>query len=99
MSFDVDPGGHYLGIGDQVRPAYCILDRKVILPQNGDISLFNLQAENTDMERNVLGAETLTENVPLLKFHAHGGKPNATIALIFGQQRISCQTHLHRQTQ
>src|ERR1700728_216461 len=39
MNFDVDPGGHFLGIGDQVRPTHSILVRKVILPQNGDISL------------------------------------------------------------
>jgi hypothetical protein len=74
LRFDVDIGGSWLGIGNQVCsfPAHrAYLFSPVV--QNGDVSLFNLDHE-IEVDTEVGGElDSVNERWPTSKFKAHGG--------------------------
>jgi WD40 repeat protein len=83
LRFDVDIGGRWLGIGNQVHSfvpsssGYSIADVNVpIVAQNGDISLFDLDHENAlgaETENGLENGDSAKEFAPTLKFKAHEG--------------------------
>jgi telomerase Cajal body protein 1 len=81
LRFDVDIGGRWLGIGNQVCSFSLHHDfffdlLSLLMVQNGDVSLFDLDHESvveTETENDLGYGGSVQEIAPTLTFKAHGG--------------------------